>query len=53
MHARQVRASPSAVRAEPLNAAADNLFRQAGQVFLAIKARTIVRPTMDFLTCAA
>jgi hypothetical protein len=33
MHARQVRANPSGVRAEPLKADTDNLFPQEGQAF--------------------
>ncbi len=36
MHARQVRANPSAVFAEPLKSAAGNLFPQTVQILLAI-----------------
>jgi hypothetical protein len=41
MHARQVRASPSAVFAEPLKSAAGSIFPQAVQIFLAIIVREL------------
>jgi hypothetical protein len=43
VHARHVRANPSGVCAEPLNAAADKLFRHAGHFFLAIMSDAIIR----------
>jgi hypothetical protein len=39
MHARQVRASPSAVFADPLKSAAGNLFPQAVQILSVIIVR--------------
>ncbi len=44
MHARHVRAKPSGVRAEPLNATADNRFPQTEQVFLATISGVTVFP---------
>src|SRR6059058_3921063 len=43
VHARHIRASPSVVRAESLNAAVDNLFVQTGQAFLATMSRATIR----------
>jgi hypothetical protein len=42
MHARHVRAIPSGVFAEPLNAATDNVFPQEGQVFSVIMSWALV-----------